>query len=57
VSQFPRTCPDLGGRGVTCNGTRYLFIDELRTPLDPSVVGDDDEDGVALKKRKVVDDF
>ena len=42
---------------MTCNGTRYLFIDELRTPLDPSVVGDDDEDGVALKKRKVVDDF
>ena len=45
---------------MTCNGTRYPFTrthDELRTALDPNVVGDDDEDGVALKKGKVVDGF
>jgi len=52
-----RTCPERG-RGVTCDGTRCLFIrthDELRTGSNPHVMGDDDEDGVALKKRKVVD--
>jgi len=45
---------------VTCNGTMCLLIrtyGELRTALDPNVVGDDDEDGVALKKRNPVDGF
>ena len=52
VSQLPGTCPRV--HGVTCNGTRYLSIrthDELGTALDPNVVGDGDEDGVALKGK------
>ena len=43
---------------MTCNEARCPFIcthDEFRTALNFRVVGDDDEDRVALKKRKAVD--
>jgi len=42
---------------MTCDETRCLFIrthNELGTALNPRVMGEDDEDGVVLK-RKVVD--